>query len=86
MNTSKKILCAVALLTPLLIVGCAGGGGGNGNVADATAVPDSAGASVSAFLAFITSLSANDETSEPLTIGDNFAVPADEENDSQPLT
>jgi hypothetical protein len=86
MNTSKKILCAVALLTPLLIVGCGGGGGNNGNVADATAVPDSAGVSAAAFLAFISSLGANDETSEPLTIGDNFAVPADEENDPQPLT
>ena len=82
MNTSKKMLCAVALLTPLLIVGCGGGDDDNGNVADATAVPDGAGASAAAFLAFISSLGANDETSEPLTIGDNFAVPADEENDS----
>ncbi len=86
MNTTRKILCTAALAIPLVIVGCGGGGGGNDNAADATAVPDSAGISVAAFLSFIASLASDDETSEPLTIGDTFAVPVDEVNDPQPLT
>ena len=51
-----------------------------------TAVPDSAGVSGAAFISFIMSLSGSDETSEPLTIKDTFAVPPDEGNEPTPLT
>ena len=87
MNTTKKILWLAALVTPLVIVGCGGGDDDNNGVtADATTVPASAGVSGAAFLSFISSLVSNDETSEPLVISDNLAVPDDEENESQPLT
>lgn len=86
MNTTKKILWLAALVTPLVIVGCGGGDDNNGVTADATTVPASAGTSGAAFLSFISSLVSNDETSEPLVISDNLAVPDDEENESQPLT
>ncbi len=83
MNRTQKWLLSAALAAPLVLVGC--GGDSHRNTADATAVPDSAAASVDAFLAFIMSLSSTDETSEPLTISDNFAVPEDEANEPQPL-
>jgi len=51
-----------------------------------TAVPDSAGVSTAAFIGFIMSLGANDETSEPLTIGNTFSVPPDESAEPTPLT
>lgn len=82
MNTTKKMLWLAALVTPLVIVGCGGGDDNNGVTADATTVPASAGASAAAFLSFISSLVSNDETSEPLIISDNLAVPVDEENES----
>lgn len=43
-----------------------------------TEVPTSAGASTAALISFILALATNDETSEPLTIGSTFTVPADE--------
>jgi|GEM_PF-1982905 len=50
------------------------------------AVPDSAGASAAAFIAYLPTLSTTDESSEPLTIGDAFAVPADDTSEPAPLT
>jgi hypothetical protein len=50
-----------------------------------TAVPASAGVSVAAFISYLLSLGSSDETSEPLTIGDSFAVPADESSEPTPL-
>ena len=50
------------------------------------AVPDSAGASAAAFIGYLPTLSASDESSEPLTIGDTFAVPADDGSEPAPLT
>lgn len=41
--------------------------------------------SSAAFVDFIMSLNANDESSEPLTIKNSFAVPADESNEPVPL-
>ena len=83
MNNTQKLLLSAALAAPLALVGC--GGDSHRTTADVTAVPDSAGASVESFLAFIMSLSPDDETSEPLTISDNFAVPDDESSEPQPL-
>ena len=82
MNTTKKMLWVAALVTPLVVVGCGGGSNDNAVTADVTTVPDSAAVSGASFLSFISSLLSDDETSEPLTISDNFAVPLDEENES----
>lgn len=49
-------------------------------------VPDSAGVSTAAFLAYLLALNPNDETSEPSAIGNSFAVPPDETGEPQPLT
>ncbi len=43
-----------------------------------TEVPASAGVSTASLISFILALAMNNETSEPLTIGSTFAVPADE--------
>lgn len=77
MNKTRTLWLGVAVATTLAVVSC-GGGGGGGVAVDPTVVPDSAGVSTAAFLDFIQSLSTTDETSEPLTISDNFAVPDDE--------
>ncbi|MDP3824797.1 MAG: hypothetical protein Q8R33_25275 [Burkholderiales bacterium] len=89
MNTPKKLWAAAALVGALALGGCFGSDdddddapvAGNGQP-----VPDSAGASTAAFLAFILALNPNDESSEPSAISDGFAVPPDETGDSKPLT
>ncbi len=79
MTTTRKIATAAALSLTLIVGGC-GDGGGLAPV-DTAAVPDSAGVSVASFIDFILSLSADDETSDPLTISETFAVPEDEINE-----
>lgn len=56
---------------------------GGGNSVTAT-VPDSAKANGNSFIGFLNSLK-NDETSEPLLIGDGFAVPVDETSEPRPV-
>lgn len=86
MRSTQKILWLAALGSALVLGGCGGDDDqGNGNVGS-TSVPDGAGVSSAAFLSFLASLGDNDETSEPLTIGASFDVPADEVNDPQPLS
>ena len=51
-----------------------------------TSVPDAAGASGAAFVAFLLTLGSADESSEPLSIGDTFAVPADETSEPAALS
>jgi len=73
---------AAAVTLTALLVGC------NGSDTDppaappapvaVTDVPDSAGASITSFFSFLMSLSAADETGEPLNISATLAVPADE--------
>ncbi len=55
-------------------------------VTPVTAVPDSAGASAAAFLTYLLTLGGSDESTEPLTVSDTFAVPADESSEPTPLT
>ncbi len=50
-----------------------------------TEVPDSAGAGAAAFVSFILSLATGDESSEPLTIRDSFAVPPEDSAEPIPL-
>lgn len=71
----------------LVLAACSGGGGhshhGNAGNSDSGEVPNSVGASSSAFVAFIQGLSRTDETSEPLTFKTSFmAPPADEEGEA----
>ena len=63
----------------------AGGGGGGGAGMGTASVPDSAKANGNSFIGFLNSLK-NDETSEPLLIGEGFAVPADETSDPRPFS
>ncbi len=83
-NLSLAAAAAAAALT-LALVGC-GGGGNDDPAPDASEVPDSSGASTAAFVAFILALGASNETSEPLTIRDTLAVPADDSAEPTPLT
>ena len=87
MNSISKIGLAAALASALLLGAC---GGGNSDdtpapVVDATEVPQSAAASSSAFVGYVRGLGASDETTEPLTIKDAFAVPADDTGEPIPL-
>jgi hypothetical protein len=87
MKTQRNLslAAAAAAALTLALVGC--GGGGNDDPAPvATEVPDSSGASTAAFVAFILALGGDNETSEPLTIRDTLATPADESAEPTPLT
>lgn len=90
MSRCKKFVFAVGLVTVLAIGGCGGDDDtpvvANPPPTTAGSVPDSAGASVPAFLDFILSLNASDETSEPLTIRDGFVAPTDDGAEPRPLT
>ncbi len=94
MNNTRKLTLAVGLVLTLAFAACsdnddpptAGGGPGSGGGPTVTAeVPASAGTTINGFIDFLLSL-ASDETSEPYSIGDGFAVPADETSDPRPLT
>lgn len=91
MKTSSKIWLASGLAAALVTVaGCSSGSSdGNGTIGGnqgVSTVPDGAGTTVAAFMAYLIGLDSNDERSEPLLIKDSFAVPPDEGNDAQPLT
>lgn len=87
MKIKAPIWLAVGLMTTLLVSGC--GSSDDDKVATApptpATVPDSAGASASSFINYLMTLSPNDETSEPLSLGNGFAVPAEEASEPQPL-
>ena len=95
MKTSSKLWLAGALAAALVgLAGCSGssddgnanGGGGPQGASGPATVPDSAGSTVAAFMAYMIGMDPNDEKSEPLLMKDGFAVPPDEASDSQPLT
>ena len=91
MKTSSKLWLASSLAAALVgITGCSGSSGdGNANGGGGTqgaSVPDSAGSTVGAFMAYLIGMDPNDEKSEPLLIKDSLVVPADEAGDAQPLT
>lgn len=92
MTNSRHLWGASASAAALALAGCWGGGGDDNTATPtpptptvATEVPDAAGVSVTAFVSFILGLAANDESSEPLTLKDTFAVPADETSEPTPL-
>ena len=101
MNTTRKLGLASGLALALTFTACGGGndspaanagadngvgvGGGAGPGMGTASVPDSAKANGNSFIGFLNSLK-NDETSEPLLIGEGFAVPADETSDPRPFS
>ena len=86
MKTSRMLWLAGALATALALGGCWHDDDDDNVVTPpVTEVPDSAGVSVAAFVAFLTALATDDKSSEPLTIKDTFAVPPDEDGEPQPL-
>ena len=91
MKTSSKLWLAGGLTAALLgLAGCSGssddGNANAGGSPQVASVPDSAGSTVAAFMAYMIGLDPNDEKSEPLLIKESFAVPPDEASDGQPLT
>ena len=86
MKTTSKILLATGLITTLLVSGCGSNDDGVGGAGSASFVPDSASASPAAFISYLTTLDSSDESSEPLTLSDSFAVPDEEASGPQPLT
>ena len=49
-------------------------------------VPDSAAVSTASFVSYLLALSGSDDTSEPATLRDSIAVPADDTSEPTPLT
>jgi hypothetical protein len=85
MKNHRRLLAATGLMAALAVAGCWGDDDDPAPPTVATEVPDSAGVDTASFVAFILGLSTSDESSEPLTIGDAFAVPADETSEPTPL-
>jgi len=88
MNIQRKLLTAGAMAAALALAGCFGDDDDDTVTppVGSTEVPASAGVSTASFISFLMGLSATDETSEPLSIPDTFAVPADETSEPTPLT
>lgn len=86
MKITRKLFAATAVASASVLVGCWGGGGDDPVATPVvTEVPDSAFASASAFVTYIMTLGANDESSEPLTIKDTIAVPPENSAEPTPL-
>lgn len=88
MNINRKLCAAIALGIALTLSACGGGGGGNDDDlrGDGVNVPADASRNSSNFVDYVGSLSATDETSPPLLLGDSFVVPDDETGAPLPLT
>ena len=87
---------ALTLVAMLALAGCGGGSGGGGTTNSGTGqgqgqaqianeVPESAGTSSTAFIAFLKTMMTNEETSEPMKIREGWAVPADDTGDPAPM-
>lgn len=91
MKRLNKFVLITGLVVTFFMAGCDGDGNTTPEASNPPpssgpgTVPNSAGASVSAFLDFIQSLASSD-TSEPLTIGDGFETPTDDTGEPRPLT
>ena len=86
MKNQKKWLLVSGLAVALTLTGCFDGDDDDVVTPVSTEVPASAGVSGATFISFLLGLSGSDETSEPLTLMDTFAVPADEASEPTPLT
>ena len=82
MNKHHRLWALSSLVAALALAGCWDGDDDDPVSAPtppaSTEVPDSAGASTAAFFSYLLSLSSSDESSQPLTLKDSFAVPAEE--------
>ena len=100
MKKLSKFAGYATLVALLALAGCGGGGGGNDAASagsnggtgaggsqsqSSNEVPDSAALSSSAFIAFLKTMVLDDETSEPMTIREGWAVPANEAGDPEPM-
>ena len=86
MTIHHKLWAASALVVAATLSGCFGSDDDEPvTPPTVTTVPGSAGVSGAAFVAFLLTLGA-DESSEPLGIGDTFAVPADETSEPAALS
>jgi len=85
MTHHKKSWVAVGLVAVLVLAGCGSDDDDPVVATPITEVPDSAGVSGASLVSFILGLSASDESSEPLTIKDTFAVPPDDSAEPTPL-
>ena len=95
MKTNRKYWAALGLASVLALAGCWNDDGNDDAVVlpppgpppvVVNEVPDSAGLSVTAFISYLLALVGNDETAEPATLKDTFAVPADETSEPTALT
>ena len=87
MKLQRKLFTAGAVAAVLTLAGCWGDDDDDVTApVVSTEVPASAGIGSAAFVSYLLSLAGNDESSEPLTITDTFAVPADESAEPAPLT
>ena len=81
MNKLHTLGAVAALATTLALAGCWNDDDDEPVVAvptPSTDVPDSAAASTASFFSYLLGLNSSDESSQPLTLKDSFAVPADE--------
>ena len=80
MRNNRKLLAATAMAAALVLAGCWDDDDDQPTPVTpvSTEVPSSAGVGTASFVSFLLTLAGNDESSEPLTINDSFAVPADE--------
>jgi hypothetical protein len=91
MKTTRLLLAAGASALVLTLAGCRGDDEDDTvavtppGATPSKEVPDSAGLSAAAFVSFILTLAASDESSEPLTIKDAFAVPPEDSVEPTPL-
>ncbi len=92
MKITRLLLAASASTLVLTLAGCWGDDNNDAVTVveppgpkPSTEVPDSAGVSAAAFVSYILTLGASDESSEPLTIKDVFAVPPEDSAEPAPL-
>jgi hypothetical protein len=78
MKKHSRLWAVTGVAAALALAGCWSDSNDPEPMAASTEVPDSAGVSTAAFVSYLLSLNANDESSEPLTIKSSFAVPADD--------
>ena len=87
MKTYRKALAATAGVAALTLAGCWGGNNDEPVATPAgTEVPGSAGLGTAAFVSYLLTLGASDESADPLTLNGTFAVPAEETDEPTPLT
>jgi hypothetical protein len=88
--TIGRLASLCVMLAGMAVVGGCGGDSKSASGAPvppaaAPTVPNSAGASSAAFVAYVKTLSAGDETSDPLMVNGDFVPPAEDTDEPLPL-